>query len=190
MAKQYGIFYDLERCIGCHACSVACRIENAVDDSISWHEVKTLGGCHADTPAGVYPNLEMRWEPTLCMHCKEAPCMQVCPADAITRRDDGIVVLEPDDCIGLGCKKCTWACPYGVIEINEKEGVMEKCNLCTHRIDQGRQPACVEACVYDATFFGDLNDPDSAVSRKVREHKGEVRLPERGTDPVVYYSPK
>ncbi|MDP2724666.1 MAG: 4Fe-4S dicluster domain-containing protein [Syntrophales bacterium] len=187
MAKQYGIWYDLERCIGCHACSVACKIENNVDEGIVWHKVKTIGGKHMDTPSGAYPNLKMRWEPTLCMHCKDAPCMQACPAGAITRRNDGIVVLDPDVCYGLECKECTYACPYGVIEINEKEGVMEKCNLCSHRIDQGLQPACVDACVYEATFFGDLNDPDSVISKKLKEKGGEVLLPERGTDPAVYY---
>jgi len=190
LKKQYGIVYDLERCIGCQACSVACKIENNVTEGIAWHEVKTVGGAHVDTPAGVYPNLSMHWVPTLCMHCKDAPCMDVCPSNAITRRADGIVVLEPDDCIGLGCKKCTWACPYGVIEVNEQEGVMEKCNLCNHLIDEGKQPACVDACVYEATFFGDLNDPQSEASQKLKEKKAEVQLPERGTDPVVFYSPK
>ena len=97
------------------------------------------------------------------------------------------MVLDPDACYGLECKECTYSCPYGVIEINEKAGVMEKCNLCYHRIDQGLQPACVDACVYEATFFGDLNDADSVISKKLKEKGGEVLLPERGADPAVYY---
>lgn len=190
MEKQYGLVYDLERCIGCQACSVACKIENKVAPGLALHEVKTIGGDHPDTPAGVYPNLNMHWSPTLCMHCKDAPCMDVCPSNAITRRADGIVLLETDDCIGLGCKKCTWACPYGVIQVNEAEGVMQKCNLCSHLIDEGKQPACVDACVYEATFFGDLNDPKSSISNKLLALEARPQQEERGTDPVVFYSQK
>lgn len=190
MSTHYGMFIDLERCIGCQACAVACKIENDPPLGKSFMNVKTVGGAHCDTPAGVYPNISMRWEPMLCMHCKDAPCLSVCPTGALYRRPDGIVVLNEDECLGQGCRRCTFVCPYGVIEFNEAQNVMQKCNFCTQRVDVGKQTACAEACVYEAIFFGDLNDPDSDVSRAIERVGGQTRvmLPERGTDPVVYYS--
>ncbi len=190
MSAHYGMFIDRERCIGCQACSVACKIENDPPPGKSFMNVKTVGGAHCDTPAGTYPNLSMRWEPTLCMHCRDAPCLTVCPTKALSRRPDGIVVLNDDDCLGQACRRCTYVCPYGVIEYNAAENVMQKCNFCTQRVDAGKKTACAEACVYEAIFFGDLNDPASDVSRAIQRAGGQtqVMLPERGTDPAVYYS--
>ncbi|WP_372718422.1 4Fe-4S dicluster domain-containing protein [Immundisolibacter sp.] len=190
MSLQYGMFVDVERCIGCQACSVACKIENDPPLGKSFMNVKTLGGAHTDTPSGTYPNVKMTWEPTLCMHCRDAPCLNVCPTQALSRRPDGIVVLNEDECLGQGCRRCTFVCPYGVIEFNEAENVMQKCNFCTQRVDAGQTTACAEACVYEAIFFGDLNDPDSDVSRAIERAGGQTRVmgPEHNTDPVVYYS--
>jgi Fe-S-cluster-containing dehydrogenase component len=190
VSVQYGMYIDLARCIGCHACSVACKVENHPPAGRSFVNVKTLGGAHCDTPTGTYPDVQMRWEPTLCMHCREAPCLDVCPPHALHRRPDGIVVLDEDQCFGKGCSRCTYVCPYGVIEFNAAEGVMQKCNFCTQRVDAGKKTACAEACVYEAIFFGDLNDPHSEVSQALAQANGNVRVsrPEQGTNPVVYYS--
>lgn len=189
MTARYGMFIDRERCIGCHACAVACKTENHPPAGKSFMNVKTVGGAHRDTPAGTYPNVQMRWEPTLCMHCEDAPCLAVCPPHALYRRPDGIVVLNEDECLGAGCKRCTYVCPYGVIEFNAAEGVMQKCNFCTQRVDAGRSTACADACVYEAIFFGDLNDPASEVSRAIARAGGqtEVLKADHGTRPAVFY---
>ena len=108
-----------------------------------------------DPPAGTYPNASMSWDPTLCVHCEDATCLAACPPHALYRRPDGIVVLNEDECPGAGCRRCTYVCPYGVIEYNAAEGLMQKCNFCTQRVDGGRSAACV----YEAIFSGDLKDP-------------------------------
>jgi molybdopterin-containing oxidoreductase family iron-sulfur binding subunit len=186
MAKQYGMLIDLKRCIGCHACTLACKVENNTVLGVDWHRVLTVGGEHADSPRGAYPNLSMYWLPMPCMHCQEPPCVEACPTAAITRRDDGIVLIDQDKCIG--CGYCRWACPYDGAQYNSEAGVVEKCTFCAQRVDRGLEPFCVEACVWGARIFGDLNDPDSEISRAIARKRGETLLPEQGTEPAVYYS--
>lgn len=187
MAKRYGMLIDLKRCIGCHTCSLACKVENRTPLGIDWLRVITIGGNHLDTPSGVYPDVAMHWVPAACMHCQNAPCEQACPTLAITRRADGIVLIDREKC--NGCQDCLSACPYGAPQYNPKTGVVEKCTLCVHRIDEGQQPFCVAACVTEAFVFGDLNDPDSDVSRAIAGKDVEVALPELGAKPSVYYGP-
>jgi molybdopterin-containing oxidoreductase family iron-sulfur binding subunit len=187
VSKQYGMLIDMKRCIGCHACSIACKVENGTPLGVDWHRVMTIGGDHLDTPSGVYPHLSMAYLPVPCMHCQNAPCQQVCPAAAISRRADGIVLIDSQKCIG--CQYCVWACPYGVPQYNQASGTVEKCTFCAQRVDQGQQPFCVDACVYGARVFGDLNDPNSEVVRAIAERHGEPAMPEQGTKPSVYYSP-
>ena len=187
MAKQFGMLVDLKRCIGCHACTLACKVENGTPLGVDWHRVLTIGGEHMDSPSGTYPNVSMYWLPVPCMHCQNPPCETVCPTGAITRRADGIVLIERDKCIG--CGYCSWACPYEAPQLNPQTGRVEKCTLCAHRVDQGEAPFCVVACVWGARIFGDLNDPNSEVARAIARKRGEIMMPEQGTEPAVFYSP-
>jgi len=186
--KQYGMVIDLDACIGCHACSIACKFENGTEVGLDWHRVETVGDPNAkvgqDIPAGVYPDLSMYWLPIPCMHCGNPPCMEVCPAAAISKGTEGIVLVDKEKCVG--CKYCSWVCPYKVPQFGE-DGTMQKCTLCAHRIAKGQEPACVVACVYGARVFGDVNDPHSEASKLIARKHGGVLLPEQRTNPAVYY---
>ena len=212
MAKHYGMVIDLDACIGCHACTIACKLENSsdlntyidtdwekfgavdtytyADLSPDWHRVEPVGDPKGkvgeDIPSGVYPNLSLYWLPMPCQHCEEAPCAVVCPAATINIREDGIVLVDKTKCIG--CQYCSWVCPYQMPQYSPKDGTMEKCTFCAHRVDKGLDPACVHVCVYGARFFGDLNDPHSNVSKYIATKHGGVLLPEQGTKPSVYYT--
>ena len=184
-SKRFGMVVNKERCIGCEACSVACRIENNSTDF--WIRVETEGCIDKDTPEGKFPDLTMNFIPKFCNHCENPPCVESCPVDAIHKRDDGIVILDHELCIG--CKACLDACPYDVIIFNENNNLAEKCNLCVHRIDKGLEPFCVICCEGQALFFGDLNDPDSVVSKLISENNNFQLNPEIGTMPKIYYLP-
>jgi len=189
MAERYGMVIDLDACIGCHACSIACKVENNTDVGIDWHRVETKGDpknrIGEDLPLGVYPDLSLYWVPMPCQHCENAPCMAVCPAATISKRDDGIVLVDKSKCIG--CMYCSWVCPYKMPQYSLEDGTMEKCTFCAHRVDKELAPACVNVCVYGARVFGDLNDPHSDVSRLIARKNGGVLLPEMGASPSVYY---
>ncbi|MHA1884668.1 MAG: 4Fe-4S dicluster domain-containing protein [Promethearchaeota archaeon] len=185
MTKRLGIAVDQERCIGCQACSVACKIENSSNDY--WINVETQNSEIRDTPTGKFPDLELNFLPKLCNHCENPPCVDSCPVDALKKRDDGIVILDQEIC--TLCKACFDACPYGIIVLNEEEDIAEKCNLCSHRIDQGLEPFCVICCEGQALYFGDLNDTESNISKKISERKAFVLKPEEKTIPKVYYIP-
>ena len=176
---HYGMLIDLRRCIGCHACSVACKAEFDVPlgKTRSWVEY---------VEKGRYPNVSRSFLPRLCNHCSEPACVPVCPTGATWKREeDGIVVVDPDTCIG--CKYCIQACPYDARFLNPVTGVADKCDFCLHRVSQGLAPACVETCIGRARIFGDLNDPDSEISRTIASNPVSVLRPEKGTEPNVYY---
>ena len=175
----YGMLIDLKKCVGCHACAVACKEAHGTPPGITRSHVKREF-------EGEYPDATMHIVPMLCMHCENPPCVEACPTEGATyKREDGIVVVDKEKCIG--CKYCMMACPYGVRSWSPSEHVVEKCTMCWHRLAKGLQPACVEVCPGRVRFFGDFNDPESEVSRLLRERAHKQLLPERGTNPSVYY---
>lgn len=205
---RLGMVIDLSRCIGCWSCAVGCKLENDEPIGIWWNRILTTGGKEIDTPSGNYPDVRMTYLPINCQHCNNAPCVRVCPVAALRKRDDGIVFLDWDRCIG--CRYCLIACPYGIPAFNwhppvqapdqsqvrigapevpvRKLGVAEKCTFCFHRVDKGLfTPKCNEVCPVGARFFGDLEDPNSEVSQLIQS-KPTIRLREDiGTEPSVYY---
>ncbi len=181
MTKAYALAIDLRKCIGCHACTIACKQENNMHLKSIWNRVETVG------PVGVFPDLKMYYTIKLCVHCADPPCAKSCPTEAIYRRDDGIVNIDQSLC--SACGACTDACPYDVMPINPDTGIPEKCHLCAHRIDDGLKPACVSPCVGQAIIFGDANDPQSEFSQAINAASDHVFVlrPELGTRPTVRF---
>lgn len=175
---QYGFVIDNRVCIGCHACTVACKAEHLVPIGVNRTWVKYI-------EKGAYPNVRRNFQVSRCNHCTDAPCVTICPVTALFTRDDGIVDFDNRRCIG--CKACTQACPYDAIYIDPSTDTAAKCNFCAHRIDQGLNPSCVNVCPEQAIRFGDLNDPLSDVSRLIARETATVRKPEKGTLPNLYY---
>ena len=169
---------DQTKCIGCHACTVACKSENEVPLSVTRTFVKSVD-------AGVFPNTRRAFQVTRCNQCDDAPCVAACPTSAMFRRPDGIVDFDKSSCIG--CKACIAACPYDAIFINPEDHAAEKCNFCAHRLDIGLEPACVVVCPTEALLVGDLDDADSRVSQIVGREAVQVRRPEKGTLPKLFY---
>ena len=176
---------DQERCIGCEACTVACKNEN---NGMQGHiRVATLDTPQKDTPAGVFPDLRMIFRPALCNHCEHPPCADACPLGAITKKDTGAIILDESACDG--CRTCLDACPYGAIGFNAEKDKAEKCNFCSHRTIEGREPFCLICCEGQAIHFGDLNDPESSPSKILKAANGYRLKPEEKTEPSVYYLP-
>lgn len=180
MTKKYVMLADITRCINCKACVVACRAEwdTPLGQSRAW--VKEVEFVLADGSPRVM------LFPGRCQHCDDAPCVEACPSGAAYKRDDGIVLVDDEIC--SGCELCVPACPYEARWLNPETRTIGKCTFCQPRIDQGSQPACVQTCVGGALRFGDANDPDSEVSRLLREREW-VRLvtDEVNVGPNHYY---
>ena len=179
--QQWAMLIDVRKCIGCQACTVSCIQENAVPEGsfrtvVSTYSVKLTDSAQ---PAGTYVL------PRLCNHCDNPPCIPVCPVGATYKREDGIVAVDGDRCVG--CAYCVQACPYDARFINHETNKADKCTFCAHRVDAGLLPACVETCVGGARIFGDLNDPESMVHQLLSENKVKVLKPEQGTQPHVFY---
>lgn len=195
----YGFVIDLEKCVGCHGCSVACKASNGTPPGVTRSNV--VRGTE-----GTYPNAERIIRPMLCMMCENPPCVPVCPTGATSvREEDGIVVINKEECIG--CQSCMKACPYGArylieneegyfgAKLNEYEDIayegmlgmtVDKCDLCIeHSGDGSPNPVCVQACMAEARFFGDLDE----MKKLADERGGDVYLPEEGTSPRVFYLP-
>jgi molybdopterin-containing oxidoreductase family iron-sulfur binding subunit len=193
---------DLKRCIGCGACILACKAENGTPPGIFFTKV-------LDHVAGEFPIIKKKFIPVLCNHCKDASCVRVCPTGASFTREDGIILVDYNKCIG--CKACVVACPYNnrmllpkgslakgyfgdhltpferVKYTKFQEGVVVKCTFCHERVEDGLDPACVNTCPTEARIFGDLEDPDSKVTRLIRQRGGFQALPETNTEPSVFY---
>ena len=199
MTKKYGMVIDLKRCIGCDACTIACRQVKGGPKGILYARI-------IKQEIGKYPNARLAFLPLLCMHCDEPPCEKVCPTGATVKREDGIVVIDPEKCIG--CRSCIIACPYGArdsfkVKRTYFEGrktafevfhegdhpadKAEKCDLCVERLMEGSEPACVAACPADARILGDLSDENDKVNKLIRERGGVQLNPELKTKPSIYY---
>jgi phenylacetyl-CoA:acceptor oxidoreductase subunit 1 len=208
---RYVMVADLNRCVGCQTCTAACKHTNATPPGVQWRKV-------LDIEMGEYPNVERLFMPVGCQHCSDPPCMEVCPSTATGRRDDGIVTIDYELCIG--CSYCAVACPYQArykVETPRfsygdtptdteairfdpgRIGVAQKCTFCADRVDAGlargltpgvdpdATPACANACIANALTFGDLEDPDSNVSKLLSEKTWFRMHEELGTDPGFYY---
>lgn len=207
--KRYVMVIDLKRCVDCDSCTIACKQENHTPPAIAYTRV-----IHKEM--GTYPNVQRQFLPILCNHCENPPCVPVCPVGATWKRaEDGIVVVDYDKCIG--CRYCMTACPYGARyfdfgenyneppntfegepspeygQMRERRagsspiGNVRKCTFCLHRVEKGLEPACVQSCMPKARLFGDLNDPDSEVSRLLAERRSSRLKEELGTEPNVFY---
>ena len=206
MAKHYGFVIDVHRCIGCHTCSIACKVENNLPKGVLWNRTVTEGGAEMDTPSGVWPNVKKNYYTVACQHCENPACVKVCPVGATYQdTETGVVRQDYEKCIG--CRMCMSACPYtGVRSFNWEEPqpevgfamgdrdvsehqkhTVEKCTMCWHRLARGEQPACMELCPGRARYWGDLDDPESEVSKLIVSREYKQLLPEEGTRPSVYY---
>ena len=213
---KLSMLIDLAKCVGCDACSVACKIENATPGNIWWAPV-------VQKEEGIFPKARLSFLPTLCMHCENPPCMKSCPVKAISRKENGIVLINEDKC--TGSRSCLTACPYNAISIWEEDvpvyasgitpfdkraqqkhrvGAAQKCTFCSHRMDSAKEkgltpgvdrdatPACVIACPAECRIFGNIEDSDSPPSKYLREAKEDGRQifvlrPEAQTRPKVAY---
>ena len=216
MAK-WGMVIDIKRCIACWSCCISCKEEHFLPPDVFWNRL-LIG------ETGSFPTSRKLIYPILCNHCEEAACVEACPTGATFKRDDGIVLIDYDKCVG--CRACLISCPYqqriyyskeikkkeyfpnqGKTEFEKlgeeiypfQEGTVIKCNFCVERIEEGLKngfipgedrdatPACVNACPVGARFFGDIDDPNSNISKIIKEKAGKQLKPEFGTNPNVYY---
>jgi Fe-S-cluster-containing dehydrogenase component len=196
---RWGFVVDLERCIGCQACVIACKAENGTPRNIHWMRV-------LEREEGEYPDTRRTYTPVRCNHCANPPCVKACPSGAFVQRPDGIVFVDQSAC--FGDRVCQSACPYYIPfrwdggdgyfgeELTPYEeakygqfrvGTAMKCHFCYHRLDAGRPPACVEACPASALSIGDLDDPESQINETLRRRRHFRPREELGTEPGLYY---
>jgi Fe-S-cluster-containing dehydrogenase component/formate-dependent nitrite reductase membrane component NrfD len=175
---KYGFIIDNRKCIGCHACSVACKTENHVPLGVNRTWVKYV-------EKGRFPQVRRHFQVTRCNHCEDPPCVEICPVTAMFQRPDGIVDFDSERCIG--CKACMQACPYDAIYIDPETDTAAKCNYCAHRVEVGLEPACVIVCPEQAIVAGGLDQPESRIAQLLHEQTVRVRKPEAGTRPKLYY---
>lgn len=175
---RLGFVIDNRKCIGCHACTVACKSEHDVPLGVNRTWVKQV-------ETGVFPDVRRSFHVMRCNHCADAPCVEICPVAALYTRPDGIVDFDNGRCIG--CKGCLQACPYDALHIDPRTHTAAKCNFCSHRVDRGLQPACVVACPEQAIVAGDVHAPGSFIAGLLAGQPVQVRRPEKGTDPSLWY---
>lgn len=174
---RYGMVIDETKCVGCHACRVACQNQNHLPENEAYNHLE-------EREYGTFPNYGRDFLPVQCQHCDHPPCVKVCPTGASYKRKDGVVLVDKDKCIG--CKYCIAACPYNV-RIIKKEGYIEKCRFCIEFAEQGEKPACVTTCMTGVRMFGDLDNPNSEISRYIVRNRLKQFKAELNTRPSVYY---
>lgn len=201
---RLGMTIDQKRCIGCNTCVLACKMQNNVPDGFLWNRVLTENVEKFDDAEGTYPNLTRDYLPIACQHCDNAPCEKACPTGATYTDEKGRVEIDYEKCIG--CRMCMAACPYNARAFNWNEpvrstpgsygdarvpergiGITEKCTLCKERADEGEAPMCVLCCPVDARIYGDLDDPESEISKLNRSEGAYALLEHMGTEPKVHY---
>jgi len=197
---RYGMVIDLQKCTGCNSCTVACRAEKGTPAGVHFHKVMKY-------ETGKYPNAKMKFLPMPCMHCQDPPCLKVCPTAATYIHPDGLVLVDEKICIG--CRACMVACPYEsrqflweirnyypgspptpyekVKQKGFEKGTVVKCDFCLERIEEGKDPGCVATCPATARSFGDMDDPESEVSKLIVLHRGSRLREELDTEPSVFY---
>lgn len=175
---KYGFVIDNRKCIGCHACTTACKSEHQVPVGVNRTWVKQV-------EKGEFPNSRRLFSVMRCNHCTDAPCVEICPTEALFVREDGIVDFDKDRCIG--CKSCMQACPYDALYIDPQTNTAAKCNYCAHRIDVGLEPACVNVCPEHAIISGDMDDANAEISQLLARQQVKVRKAEKGTSPNLFY---
>jgi Fe-S-cluster-containing dehydrogenase component/formate-dependent nitrite reductase membrane component NrfD len=175
---NYGFAIDNRKCIGCHACTVACKVEH--DDPIGVNKtwVKYI-------EKGEFPDTNRNFSVMRCNHCDDSPCTDVCPVTALWEREDGIVDFDTERCIG--CQACMQGCPYDALYIDPETSTAAKCNYCSHRVDAGREPACVTVCPEDAIIAGDMENKQTELSQTIANQEVQARKPEKGTEPKLVY---
>jgi len=176
---RWGMLVDLKRCIGCNACSIACKAENDVPLGTFRRRVRPI-------ITGKFPNVKKTFVPISCFHCEKPECLPKCTVKAISQKSDGFVLVDQDKCQKK--KGCTVACPYRNISTNTAKQKAEKCTFCEHRVSSGLTPACVQTCTGGALKFGDLNDPSSEIAKAIKAGKARQLKPEAGTNPSFYYA--
>lgn len=202
---RYGMLIDTTKCIGCKACLTACKSKNNLSNDVWWSRIDQIGGSTYDCPSGTKEEgLVLEFMPITCQHCAKPLCVAACSTGASYQREDGIVLVDHETCIG--CGSCIPACPYDVRVLIEDEpeyfldfaigewdapehkaGVTEKCTFCNNRIDRGVKPACMWCCPGRARFWGDLDDPQSEISQYMLDKEVYQYLEENGTDPQCFY---
>jgi Fe-S-cluster-containing dehydrogenase component/formate-dependent nitrite reductase membrane component NrfD len=175
---NYGFIIDNRKCIGCHACTVACKAEHEVPVGVNRTWVKYI-------EKGTFPDTRRLFSVMRCNHCADAPCVEICPVTALFTRKDGIVDFDDRRCIG--CKACTQACPYDALYMHPDTHTSAKCNYCSHRVDIGLEPACVNVCPEHAIISGDMDNPATEISQLLAREAVSVRKPEKGTNPKLFY---
>lgn len=175
---KYGFIIDNRKCIGCHACTTACKSEHDVAVGVNRTYVKQV-------EKGEFPDTRRIFSVMRCNHCTDAPCVEICPVEALYTREDGIVDFDNNRCIG--CKSCMQACPYDALYIDPDTNTAAKCNYCAHRVDVGREPACVSVCPEHAIIAGDMHNPSTEISQLLARQAVKVRKPEKGTNPNLFY---
>ncbi|MBI2266554.1 MAG: 4Fe-4S dicluster domain-containing protein [Armatimonadetes bacterium] len=181
--KQYALWIDLEFCVGCNACTMACKAENNTPLGVDYTKVIEIEEGEFTDPKKP-PQVRVYFLPMACMHCAKPACLAACPVGAITKRqEDGIVLINKDKCIG--CRYCAWACPYGAPVYNAEAKVMEKCTLCVHRTSKGLLPACVTTCISRTRHFGDVNLLTGTIKEK---RARRIQLGDSQTQPSVAYT--
>lgn len=201
---KYAMAIDTKRCFGCQTCSVACKMSNNLPKDVRRNHIITSGDTRTDCGGGTFPDIDMKFIPLSCQHCDRPACVEVCPTGASFKTEDGVVLVNTDECIG--CKACVLACPYDVrtlldpepeyyldfatgdgYEPEHKGGTIDKCNFCYQRIKNGQVPACMELCPGRARYWGDIDDPASEISQVIAGREIMHWLEDEGTAPSTMY---
>jgi len=175
---RYGIAIDTTKCIGCHACRVACQNQNDLPVDEQFNRI-------VEKERGKFPSFSKEFVPLQCNHCENAPCARVCPTGATYVTAEGVVMVNPKTCVG--CKYCIEACPYKMRTLDHARGIVVKCRLCIEMVREGGTPACVSTCPTQVRIFGDLDDPRSEISRFIAEHRAQPLRADLNTGPKIYY---